>query len=65
MPRFKNATVDLPEVNANNTRDSASIQSGLLMDLRDELQEQNRHARETNRLLARIDRRLQKHLPLR
>jgi len=69
MPRFKNSSVELPPVtehsDGSRSRSWESIQAGLLMDLRDELQANNALQRETVRLLNRIDRRLRQVAPLR
>jgi hypothetical protein len=64
MSRFKNATIELPPVSSQNTRDWGSIKVGMLMDLRDEAQEQNRLMKAAIRLLDRMDRRMAKHMPL-
>ena len=40
MPRFKDATINLPE-KSGNVRTWDSINTGLLMDLRDELKQLN------------------------
>lgn len=69
MPRFKNSSVELPPVtkhgDGTTSRSWESIQTGLLMDPRDELQANNALQRETVRLLNRIDRRLRQVAPLR
>jgi hypothetical protein len=62
--RHKNAVIDLPGVNADNTRSWESIYTGILMDLRDEAQEQNRLMKAAIQLLDRMDRRMAKHMPL-
>jgi hypothetical protein len=64
MPRFKNAIIDLPPTTPQNTRSWGSIKVGILMDLRDEAQEQNRLMKAAIRLLDRMDRRMAKHMPL-
>jgi len=63
MARHKDCSINLPEVK-NNTRDWESIKVGFLWDLRDELKEQNRLARDQLDVLRRIDRRLAKYMPL-
>jgi hypothetical protein len=69
MARHKDANVDLPEISAQGTRSWESINTSLLMDIRDELKALNatlgcyRVGRMTEDI-RRIDRRLQQHLPL-
>lgn len=41
MARFKNSVINLPEKSAGNTRGWESINVGILMDIRDELQTLN------------------------
>lgn len=69
MPRFKDSNINLPAGSRSPTtggllRDWESIQTGILLDIRDELKELNNVLRSQRDLTARIDRRLAKHLPL-
>ncbi len=68
MPRHKDLNWNLMEGTPNEeggrSHDIKSIQAALLMDLRDQAQEQTRLQRETLHVLKRIDRRLQAHVKL-
>jgi hypothetical protein len=61
--RHKNINWDLP-AGVNNVHQHVNIDHALLMDLRDEAQEQNRLMKAAIRLLDRMDRRMAKHMPL-
>lgn len=62
--RYKNVEWNLPPGEGNIHRHE-NIDHGLLMDLRDELQEQNMLMREAVHILRRMDRRLLQIAPLR
>lgn len=73
MARHKDVDWNLPDGTKSSTGSKThtyeSIHSALLMDIRDELKQLNRHFDQTRSRrmsddVARIDRRLQKHMPL-
>jgi len=69
MARHKDADINLPPTSAANMRSWEAIQTGILMDIRDELKQLNqtlgcfrlvRMAEDINR----IEKRVAKHMPL-
>lgn len=67
MARHKNMTVNLPDAvpkGGERVHQWDTIKAALLMDLRDEAQENLSVLRRISATLNRIDRRLAKHLPL-
>lgn len=69
MPRLKDLTVSLPAPTPDAygvlIHQWDSIKVAALYDMRDELKENNRLQREILRVLQRLDRRVQRHAPLR